>query len=104
MACICSVDSPSAFKTTASGLPANCVPVNTSTVWNCRRIASSLKRHHAANGLTAKSSICQVFVLQVFVLQVFVLQVFVLQVFDLQRLRFATSSICVFRPAVPPDL
>src|ERR1700722_7194308 len=41
MACICSVDSPSAFKITASGLPANCVLVNTSTVWNCRRIASS---------------------------------------------------------------
>jgi hypothetical protein len=32
MACICPADSPSAFRTTASGLPTNWVPVKTSTV------------------------------------------------------------------------
>ena len=45
MLCICSVASPSAFSTTASGLPLNWSAVNTSTVSNCRRIFNNYKRH-----------------------------------------------------------
>src|SRR5580692_2443855 len=35
IACIWPPDNPSALRTTPSGLPANCVPVKTSTVTKC---------------------------------------------------------------------
>src|SRR5258708_21570561 len=38
MACICALDRPCAFRTTASGLPLNRSAVNTSTVANCNCI------------------------------------------------------------------